>query len=155
MQGCRDPEWRHTALDHALGHFLNKQRHAGGALGDLADDLIGQHLAAGDLLDQCGPVVPVEAVERQHRHLRLAGPGRLELGAKRHDQQHPQTADPLDGDVEQFVRGRVDPMRVLEDHHHRLTLRQTFELPDQRLQCPLFLALWTEVRQRLAVRSRQ
>ena len=42
--------------------------------------------------------------------------------------------DPLDDEVEQFARGRVDPMRVLEDHQHRLLARQTFELPDQRLQ---------------------
>jgi hypothetical protein len=29
-------------------------------------------------------------------------------------------------------------MRVLEDHHYRLLVRQTFELPKQRLQCPFF-----------------
>ncbi len=28
-------------------------------------------------------------------------------------------------------------MGVLEDHDHRLPARQAFELPDQRLQCPL------------------
>ena len=87
--------------------------------------------------------------------LRLAGPGRLELGAERHDQQHRQAADPLDDEVEQLARGRVDPMRVLEDHDHRLLARQAFELPDQRLQCPFLLALRTEVRQRVAFRSRQ
>jgi hypothetical protein len=31
----------------------------------------------------------------------------------------------LDGEVEQFARGRVDPMRVLEHHHDRLSARQT------------------------------
>ena len=46
-------------------------------------------------------------------------------------------------------------MRVLENHDHRLLARQTLELPDQRLQCPLLLALRTEVRQRVALRSRQ
>jgi hypothetical protein len=46
-------------------------------------------------------------------------------------------------------------MRVLEDHDHELPARQTLELPDQRLQCPLFLALRTEVRQRVALKGRQ
>ena len=73
--------------------------------------------------------------------MRLADPGRLELGAERDDQQHWQIADPLDGEVEQLARGRVNPMRVLENHDHRLPARQTFELADQRLQCPLLLSL--------------
>jgi len=105
-----------AALQHALGQFLDKQRDAVGAIGDLVDNLIGQCLAAGDLLDQCGPVMSVQTIERQHRYLRPAGPGPLELEAKRHDQQHRQTARPLDGEVEQFARGRIDPMRVLEEH---------------------------------------
>ena len=70
----------------------------------------------------------VQAIEPQHCYVRLAGPGRLELGPKRHDQQHRQTADPLDSEVKQFARGRVDPMRVLEHHDHRLLSRQAFEL---------------------------
>ena len=99
--------------------------------------------------------MPVEAIERQHRDLRLAGPRGLELWAERHDQQRGKVADPLDDEIEQLARGRVDPMRVLEDHDHRLLARQAFDLPDQRLQCPLLLPLWTEVGQRVARRSRQ
>jgi hypothetical protein len=134
VQTRRDREWRQCAVEHiaiaflaeqaalqyALGQFLDKQRHAVGAVDDLVDYLIGQRFAAGDLLDQNGPVVPVQAVERQHRHLRLAGPRRLELGAERQDQQHRQAAGTLDGEVEQLVRSRVDPMRVLENDHYRL-----------------------------------
>ena len=77
----RDREWRQRAVEHvaipflaqqaalqdALGQFLDKQRHAVGALDDLADDVIGQRLAAGDLRYQSGPVAPVQAIERQHR----------------------------------------------------------------------------------------
>jgi hypothetical protein len=102
VQGRRDREWRqrpieHVAihllaqqapLQHALGQFLDKQRHAVGAIDDLGEDFIGQCLVAGDLLDQNGPVIPVEAIERHHADLRLAGPRHLELGAESHDQQH-------------------------------------------------------------------
>jgi hypothetical protein len=144
-----------TALQDALGQFLDKQRHPIGAIDDLRDDLVGQRLAAGDLRCQSDPVAPVQPIERQHCHLRLPGPRRLELRTECHDQQHPQAADMLDEEVEQFARGRVNPMRVLEDHDHRLPARQAFELPDQCLECPFLLALGAKVRQRLVLRSRQ
>jgi hypothetical protein len=48
----------------------------------MVDNLVGQRLAAGDLRYESGPVAPIQAIERQHRHLRLAGPVRLELGAE-------------------------------------------------------------------------
>jgi len=161
VQGRRDRERRQYAIEHvaisffaqqtalqdALGQFLDKQWYAIGAVGDLVDDLIRQRFAAGNLLDQDGPVMPVQAIERQHRHLWLAGPGWLKLGAERHDQQHWQAADSLDGEVEQLERGRVDPVRVLEDHQHWLLVRQTFELTQQRLQCSFLLAPRAEVRQ--------
>ena len=96
VQGRRDGEGRQcpvehisvaflaqqAALDDALGQFLDKQRHPVGAIGDLGDDIVGQRLAANDLRDQGGAVTPVQPIERQHRHLRLASPGRLELGAE-------------------------------------------------------------------------
>ena len=36
--------------------------------------------------DQNSSVAPVQTIERQRCHLRLAGPGRPEFGAERHDQ---------------------------------------------------------------------
>jgi len=57
---------------------------------NLGYHLVGQRLAAGDLLGQYGAVVPVEAIERQCADLLLALPGRLELGAERHNQQYPE-----------------------------------------------------------------
>jgi hypothetical protein len=46
-------------------------------------------------------------------------------------------------------------MRVLEYHYDRLSACQYLELPDQCLQCIFLLSLRTEVRQRVALRSRQ
>src|SRR5215470_14149119 len=77
-----------TALQNALRQFLDKQRHAVGAVGNLGDDLVGQRLAAGGLRYQSRAVTPVQTVESQHADLRLAGPRRRELWAKRYDQQH-------------------------------------------------------------------
>jgi hypothetical protein len=123
VEALRRGDVQETALQHALGQFLDEQRHAVGALDDLLDHVIGQRLPAGILLDQRGPVAPVQAIERQHADLRLASPRRLELGTEPNDQQYRQAADMLDGEVEQLVRGRVDPMRVLENHDHRLPAR--------------------------------
>ena len=169
VQGCRDRERLQRAIEHvaivllaqqtslqdALGQFLDKQRHAVGAVGNLEDDLVGQRLAAGDLRYQSGAVTPVQTVESQHADLRLAGPRRLELWAERHDQQHRQAADMLDGEVEQLPRGGVEPMRILPYRDHRLFVRQTLELADQRLQRPFLFPLRTEIWQRVALRSRQ
>ena len=54
-----NPHQRDAALQNAFGQFLDKQRHAVGAIDDLIDDLVGQHLAAGDLRDQSAAIAPV------------------------------------------------------------------------------------------------
>ena len=46
-------------------------------------------------------------------------------------------------------------MGVFEDPNNRLSSRQAFKLPDQRLQRPLLFPWRTEVRQRMALRGRQ
>jgi len=46
-------------------------------------------------------------------------------------------------------------MRIFENHYHRLPARQSFELADQRIQRPLLLPPWAEVRQWMALRTRQ
>jgi hypothetical protein len=40
----------------------------------------------------------------------------------------------LDHQLEQLDRGWVDPVSVLEDHQNRPLGRETFELPDQRIE---------------------
>jgi hypothetical protein len=64
----------------SLGQFLDKERHAIRALDDLVDDIGRQRSEiAGKLVHQGCPFAAAEAVQRDHRHLGLAGPGRLEL----------------------------------------------------------------------------
>jgi hypothetical protein len=95
-----DPPLRaQAAFQHALGQLLDKQRHAIGALDDLADDLSRQNLAARDLFDQSGPITASQPAERQHADLCLAGPRWLELWAKHHDQQRRSVSNPFDSEV--------------------------------------------------------
>ena len=89
-QHRRDPVVATAGFEHRLGQLLDEQRHAVGALDDLVDDLAGKAGIAGEPLDQRRAVAPAEPVQRQHRHMRLAAPGVLELGAEGDDQQDRQ-----------------------------------------------------------------
>ena len=57
----------------------------------------------------------------------------------------------MEGQVEQFVRGRVDPMRVLEDHQHR-PLPVTEHLTRRSIILPLHHEL-TAAEQELVVET--
>ena len=70
----------------------------------------------------------------QRGHVRLAGPGRLELRPEGDQHQHRQLPDALDHQAQQLERRRVDPVHVLVQRQHRLLRRQARELVDQRLQ---------------------
>ena len=106
-----------TGLDHSLGQFLDKERHPVGALDDLVDNIRRQcPEIAGEPTHERRPFAAAEPVQRDHRHLRPSDPGWLELGAVGCNQQHRHIRDPLDSEVEQLARGRIDPMQVLEDH---------------------------------------
>ena len=140
-----DPVVAIAAFQHRLGQLFDEQRHAVGALDDLVDDLAGEAGIAGKPLDQRRAVAPAEPVQRQHRHMRLAAPGVLELGTEGDDEQDGQPRYPIERQVEQLARGRVDPMRVLEHHQDGPAPRQGFELMQQRFEQHLALALRAEV----------
>ena len=137
-----------AGFEHRLGQFLDEQRHAVGALGDLLHDLGWQRRIPGDVCDHRRRVAPVEPCQRQHRHMRLPGPRRLKFGAEHGQQQHRPVRDPLYHAVQQFARTRVDPVKVIEHHQHRLLPRKTFNLPQQRLERLLLLALRREIERR-------
>ena len=89
--------------------------------------------------------------QRQHRHMRLPGPRRLKLGAEHRQQQHRPVRDPLYHAVQQFARTRVDPVKVIEHHQHRLLPRKTFNLPQQRLERLVLLALRRDIERRCEI----
>ena len=143
-----------AGLEHRLGQLLDEQRHPVRALDDLGHQLVGQR-AAGDPPHERRGLPRAEAVERQGRHVRPAGPGRLELRAEGDQQQDPQPSRALDREVEQLARARVDPVHVLEDHQHRVAVRQPLDLAQQRLEGPLPLELRGERRRGVAVAGRE
>jgi hypothetical protein len=80
---------------------------------------------------------------------------RPKFRAKGDRQQHRQPSHPVDGQIQELTRGRVDPVGVLEHHQHRPMPRLGFELVEQRLEQLLPLALRTEVELGGGTRQRQ
>ena len=121
----------------------------------LGDDLGGERDIAGQSLHQRLAVAFAEPIERQTRDLGAAAPGRLKLGTKGDRQQHRQMPHPVDGQIQELARGRVDPVGVLEDHQHRPVPRLGFELAEQCLEQFLAFALQAEVEVGGGTRQRQ
>ena len=121
----------------------------------MADHVVGERLTAGDLFKQDGLVTPVQTIEREHCHLRRAGPGRLKFRAVSDQRQHRQLPHTLDQQIERFQRAGVGPVQILEQQQHRLLPRQTFQLIDQRDQRLLPPLRRTEPKRRIAVLSGQ
>jgi hypothetical protein len=68
-----------TGFEHRLGHLLDEERHSVRALDDLGDHIRRQQGGVADEpLDHRRTVAPPEPVQRDHRHMRLTRPGRLE-----------------------------------------------------------------------------
>ena len=83
--------------------------------------------------------------------MRLSDPRRLKLGTEHRQQQHRPVRDPIYHAVQQFTRTWVDPVKVIEHHQHRLLPGKTFNLPQQRLECLLLLALRREIERRCEI----
>ena len=61
-----------------------------------------------------------QAIQDEGGDVRLSDPRRVELRPERHDQQRPKGPNPIHHPAERFKARRVDPLRVLEDHQHRI-----------------------------------
>ena len=73
-------------FQHSFCHFLNKQRNAIGPLDDVLLDVCREQFIADDALDHRFDFTPRQPIDRESGHMRLTDPGRLKLGAGRHDQ---------------------------------------------------------------------
>ena len=96
--------------------------------------LCGQRLVAGDAVDHGGDFALAEPVEGECSDVRPSDPRRLELRSVRDDQQHAKSSYPVHRPTERFKARRVDPMRILEDHQHRIGSRQRLQLRGERFQ---------------------
>jgi len=79
----------------------------------------------------------------------------LELGREANKKKDGKPRNPIKGQVEELVRGRVDPVRVFENHQNRTALRQRLELVELSREQHFAFALRAEVEVGDGIRQRQ
>jgi len=139
-------------LENRLGELLDEQGDAVGAREDLVQQLGREPLAPGDLRDHGHRLAARQPAQRECRDMRQARPVRLELGPVGYEQEHGGILDVHDALRQQLLRGRVDPVRVLEQHENGLAPGERQELRDEHLQRPALALLGREVGRRIARR---
>ena len=144
-------------FQHRLGHLLDEQGNAVGALDDVLSDVRRQQLVADDAVDHRADVALRQPIDGEGCHVRPSDPGRIELWPERHDQQHGKAANPVDDPTKHFQARGVGPVRILEDHQHRILPRQRLHLRNERFQRSLPALLGGQFERRIAsvVRQRQ
>ena len=90
------------SLQHSLGHLLDEQGNAVGALDDVLPDARGQYLVADDPVDHGVDVAPRQPIDGEGGDVWPSDPWRRELRARREDQQYAEARDPVHGTTKQF-----------------------------------------------------
>ena len=119
-------------LQHRLRHFLDEQRNAVGTLDDVLADVGWQRLVADDALDHGENFALSKPIDGEECHVRSSDPGRIKIRPECHDQQHTKAANPVHDATKHFQARGVGPMRILEDHQHRISPCQRFHLRNER-----------------------
>ncbi|MGC1348207.1 MAG: hypothetical protein WA858_00320, partial [Xanthobacteraceae bacterium] len=97
-------------LQHRLGHLLDEQGNAIGALDDVLPHARGQRVVADEAIDQRGNVAFAEPVQRQGRYIGPPDPGRLEFRPVGDDHQNAGGLHPFDAAAEHLQARRIDPI---------------------------------------------
>ena len=115
----------------------------------MGDDLIAHCLRqtrpAGHAIDQGIGLAPIEPTEGLHGYRRMIDPGELRVGPRCDHQQQSHVPDLLDDAGQQFQRGGIRPVQVLDDREHRGFVSQPFELSQDRRKGSLLASLRREL----------
>ena len=119
--------------------------------------LAGMSLLPIDAVDHGVDIALRQPIDGEDGHVRPSDPGRLEFRPEGHDQQHGKGSNPVHRPTKRFQARGVGPMRILEDHQHRILPRQRFHLGSERFQRSLSPLLWGQIERGIAsvVRQRQ
>ena len=118
------------ALRDRAGDLLDEQRNAVRPVDDPLDDLRRQ--AGCHLRDDCSGFRRRQWPQRELGRVRQADPGRPALGPEGRHHEDPEACHRSKGQLEQFARGRVDPVGVLEHQEHWRMAGEPGELGQQR-----------------------
>jgi hypothetical protein len=121
-----------ACLQHSFGHFLDEQWNAVRALDNVLSDARREGFIASDVVDHGGNVVLTQPVYGKCCDVRSSNPRRLKFWPVRDDQQHAKGFDPIHCATECLKARGIGPMRILENHQHRIGLRQLLHLRSKR-----------------------
>ena len=107
-------------LEHGLGQFLDEQRHAVGAQDDLAQQRRRDCLVAGEMLHDGLTFAVGQAIDRQDLCVSMVDQGRRLVRPIGDEQQQPARPNIAGDHLQQFMRRRIEPVRVLHHHQQRL-----------------------------------
>ncbi len=144
-----------AARQHGFGQLLDEQRHAVRVGDDLVAHRLGYARPAGHAVDQRIRLAPIEPTEGLHGYHRVIDPFVLHVRPRSDHQQQSHMRDLLHDAGQQFQRGVVRPVQVLDDREHRVFVGQPFELPQDRGKGSLLALLGGELRKICFRGSRQ
>ena len=144
-----------AARQHGLGQLLDEQRHAVRVGDDLIAHRLGQARPAGHAIDQRIGLAPIEPTEGLHGYHRVIDPVGLHVRPRCDHQQQSHMLDLLHDAGQQFQRGGIRPVQVLDDREHRVFVGQPFELSQDRGKGALLASLRGEFRKLCLRGSRQ
>jgi len=82
--------------------------------------LAGRSFFADNAVDHGTHVALCQPIDREGSHVRLSYPWWVEFRPERHDQQHGKHRDLVHNPTQHFQARGVGPMRILENHQHRI-----------------------------------
>ena len=140
------------ALEQLPGQLLDVQGYAVRMLENLVGHLLRQRLAAYDAVNEHARILATEAGEP---YVRADRPGWLEFQPSGDEHHDGKPRNRLHQQAQQLQRGRVEPVRVLDQHQHRPAHRQPLDARQHGRQRPLLALLRRQPLLGLSVRHRQ
>ena len=147
-QQCAPTRFRFQ-FQHRLRHFLHKQRDTISVRDDVLANAWRKQLVTDDAVNQGTNFALCQPVDSERGHVRPSNPRRVELGPKRHNQQHPEGWYLVDDATEQFEAGGVGPMCILENNQQWVLARQGRSVGNECVERPLPTLLRCKVEHRV------
>ena len=121
-----------AALENGLGQLFHEERNSVGLGNDLLEHFSRQGLSADHFLGHQHDIPSRQTDDRQSQRMCETRPRRPVFGAIGGRHQDALVRDVGQKHVQDFLRGRVDPVRVLHDQEHGLSGRKCKELTGDR-----------------------
>src|ERR1700676_1245719 len=131
-----------TRLKYRLGHLLDEKGNTIGALYDVLPNTCEQRLVAGNTVDHGSDFALPKPIKSEGWDGGPPNPRGFKFGAIRDDQQYGKGSYPFHRSTERFKAGGIGPVRILENHQHRASLRKCLYLCYKCFKYSLSALVW-------------